>query len=78
VIALSNQKVRIRCGACYGSLAYLAGYCPVCNDTGYVEMQAEDLIAGLESKCFEFVDEEDEFSCHGFLFEDGGRCPEAK
>jgi hypothetical protein len=75
---LSNQKIRRRCRACYGSLAYLAGYCPVCNDTGYVEIKAEDLIAGLKSKFFEFVDEEDEFSYHDFLFEDGERCLEAK
>ncbi len=27
-----------KCMACFGSLAYLAGYCPVCHDTGFVEI----------------------------------------
>jgi hypothetical protein len=66
---LSNQKMlKRRCRACYGSLAYLAGYCPVCNDTGYVEIRAKDLTAELKLKSFESVEGEDEFSFHDFLF----------
>jgi hypothetical protein len=28
-----------KCTACFSSLAYLAGYCPVCHDTGFVEVR---------------------------------------
>ena len=31
-----------KCWACYRILAYLAGYCPVCNDTGFVEVESRD------------------------------------
>ncbi len=66
---MANQEVfKRRCQACYGSLAYLAGYCPVCNDSGYVEIKTEDLMAKLKSKSFEFFADEDEFSYHDFLF----------
>ncbi len=38
VITMSEtSKRKEKCPACFSSLAYLAGYCPVCNDTGFVE-----------------------------------------
>ncbi len=40
---MSDQEVRKeKCWACYSSLTYLAGYCPVCNDTGFVEVKSRN------------------------------------
>jgi len=37
---MSDTRIRKeKCTACFSSLAYLAGYCPVCHDTGFVEVR---------------------------------------
>jgi hypothetical protein len=47
---LSHQGVqKLKCWACYGSLAYLAGYCPVCNDTGFIEVNSQEPAPGPKS-----------------------------
>ncbi len=46
---MSDETVKkMKCWACYGSLAYLAGYCPVCNDTGFIEVKIQEPAPGLK------------------------------
>ncbi len=34
---LENREGLKACDFCYSSIAYLLGYCPACNDTGFVK-----------------------------------------
>ena len=39
---LENKESLEKCDACFSQLAYVLGYCPVCNDTGFVKKQAKE------------------------------------
>lgn len=38
---LERVTHREACWVCFSSLAYLAGYCPVCMGTGFVEVEVK-------------------------------------
>jgi len=39
-----NKESLEKCDFCFSLVAYLHGYCPVCNDTGFVKKQAKKLL----------------------------------
>ncbi len=39
---LENQESLEKCESCFSQMTYLLGYCPVCNDTGFVKKQAKE------------------------------------
>jgi hypothetical protein len=36
-----NKEILEKCEFCFSLIAYLHGYCPVCNDTGFVKKQVK-------------------------------------
>ena len=49
-----NGEILEKCEFCYSLIAYLHGYCPVCNDTGFVKKQVKEPLP-LESQDHEAV-----------------------
>ena len=39
---LENKERLEKCDSCFSHIAYMLGYCPVCNDTGFVKKQAKE------------------------------------
>ena len=39
---LENKESLEKCDFCFNSVAYLLGYCPACNDTGFVKKKAKE------------------------------------
>ena len=37
-----NTEILERCEFCFTLIAYLHGYCPVCNDTGFVKKKVRE------------------------------------
>ncbi len=49
---LENRESLEKCESCFSQMTYLLGYCPVCNDTGFVKKQAKEPLL-LENKDYD-------------------------
>ncbi len=39
---LDNSESLEQCDFCFSAVTYLLGYCPACNDTGYIKKRGKE------------------------------------
>jgi hypothetical protein len=39
---IENKESLEKCDVCFSPVTYLLGYCPACNDSGFVKKQAKE------------------------------------
>jgi hypothetical protein len=46
-----NGEILEKCEFCFSLIAYLHGYCPVCNDTGFIKKQVKEPCSRIPGPC---------------------------